>query len=123
MKIVIYNPAKYCMTGACGISVNPEVAKLYVALLQIQKQLPTVQVERYNQADHPQVFDENPAVAELLKNEGKGCLPLVFVDEELVSKGRYPGDEQFQSAFRARGVTVTLGRKKKSVSSVGPVSS
>ncbi|WP_205743373.1 arsenite efflux transporter metallochaperone ArsD [Geobacter sp. FeAm09] len=116
MKIEIYNPAAYCFTGACGLSVNPELVRIQVALLQIQKQAPGVEVERYGLVNNPQAFAANAAVARLLQDEGAKCLPLMFVDGELVSKGRYPSNEQLQTIIRQGGLDVNLGRRRRTVS-------
>lgn len=117
MKIEIYNPAAYCFTGACGLSVNPELVRIQVALLQVQKQAPAVQVERYGLANNPQAFTANASVAELLQDEGPKCLPLMFVDGNLVSKGRYPSNEQLQAIIKQGGLAVNLGRRRRTVSS------
>lgn len=120
MKIEIYDPAMCCPTGVCGPSVDPELVRIQEALRQIQKQAPEVKVERFGLSSDPQAFVANANVAELLKNEGPQCLPLAFADGELVSKGRYPGNEQLQAILKRDGVDVTLGEKKKSACCCGP---
>ena len=62
----------------------------------------------------------NAAVAELLKNEGPECLPLVYVDGDLVGKGRYPGNEQITAILKRSGIEVALGEKKKRSCGCGP---
>ena len=120
MKIEIYDPAMCCSTGVCGPSVDPELVRMQEALRQIQKQAPEVKVERFGLSSDPQAFAANANVADLLKNEGPQCLPLAFADGELVSKGRYPGNEQLQAILKRDGVDVTLGEKKKSACCCGP---
>ncbi len=120
MKIEIYDPAMCCPTGVCGPSIDPELVRIQEALRQIQKQAPEVKVERFGLSSDPQAFVANANVAELLKNEGPQCLPLAFADGELVSKGRYPGNEQLQAILKRDGVDVTLGEKKKSACCCGP---
>lgn len=120
MKIEIYDPAMCCPTGVCGPSVDPELVRMQEALRQIRKQAPGVIVERYGLSSDPQAFVANTEVAELLKNEGPLCLPLAFADGELVSKGRYPDNEQLQAILKRDGVDVTLGEKKKSACCCGP---
>lgn len=113
MKIEIYDPAMCCPTGVCGPSVDPELVRIQETVRQIQKQTPDVQVVRYGLANDPQAFVSNTAVAELLKNEGPECLPLVYVDGELVSKGSYAGNDQLQEVLNKAGIVVVLGEKKK----------
>ena len=120
MKIEIYDPAMCCSTGVCGPSVDPELVRIQEALRQIQKQAPTVQVQRYGLTSDPQAFVANPAVADLLKNEGPECLPLVFVDGEIVCKGSYPGNQQLQETLKRAGFRVALGEKRKTSCSCGP---
>ncbi len=120
MKIEIFDPAMCCSTGVCGPNVDPELVRIQEALRQIQKQAPEVQVLRYGLSTDPQAFVANAAVAELLKNDGPQCLPLAFADGELVSKGRYPGNEQLQAILKRDGVEVTLGEKRKSACCCGP---
>jgi hypothetical protein len=59
-------------------------------------------------------------VAELLKSEGPECLPLTFVDNELVSKGGYPGDDQLREILKRAGIELSFGEKKKSSCGCGP---
>lgn len=120
MKIEIYDPAMCCSTGVCGPSVDPELVRIQEALRQIQKQAPAVQVERIGLASDPRAFVSNTVVAELLKSEGPECLPLVFADGELISKGNYPGNEQLRTILKQSGIELTFGEKKKSSCGCGP---
>jgi Arsenical resistance operon protein ArsD/Domain of unknown function (DUF2703) len=120
MKIEIYDPAMCCSTGVCGPSVDPELVRIQEALRQIQKQAPEVQVLRFGLSSAPQAFVANSVVAELLKSEGPECLPLAFVDGELVCKGRYPGDDQLRDFLKRDGIELTLGVQKKSSCGCGP---
>jgi len=113
MKIEIYDPAMCCSTGICGPSVDPELVRIQETLRQIQKQAPDVQIDRYGLASDPQAFIANTAVAELLKNEGPECLPLVYADGELVSKGSYAGNDQLQEILNKAGIVAVLDEKKK----------
>ena len=114
MKIEIYDPAMCCSTGVCGPSVDPELVRIQEALRQIQKQAPEIQVQRFGLSADPQAFVANTSVAELLKDEGPECLPLVYVDGVLVCKGSYPTDEQIQQAATLAGFDLVLAEKKKS---------
>ncbi len=116
MKIEIYDPAMCCSTGVCGPTVDPELVRMQEVLRQIQKQAPKVKVDRFGLSSAPQAFAANSDVAALLKSEGPECLPLVFVDGEIVSKGGYPRNEQFQTIMKRDGIDVTLGKKNKTVS-------
>lgn len=120
MKIEVYDPAMCCPTGVCGPSVDPELVRIQETLRQIQKQAPDVQVLRYGLAGDPQAFVANGSVAALLKSEGPECLPLVFVNGELVSKGNYTANQQLQKILKGAGIEVSLGENKKSSCGCGP---
>ena len=92
-KITIYEPAMCCPTGLCGPSLDPELLRMSFIMNNIK----TAQVDavRFNLTNEPQVFVENKQVNDLLMAEGMDCLPLTFVDDELVLKGSYPTTEQF----------------------------
>lgn len=120
MKIEIYDPAMCCPTGVCGPSVDPELVRMQEALRQIEKQAPQVQVSRYGLSADPQAFVANTEVAELLKIEGPECLPLVFADGELVSKGRYLSNEQLQALLKRVEIEVSLTAKKRASGCCGP---
>jgi len=120
MKIEIYDPAMCCPTGVCGPSVDPELVRIQDSLRQIQKQAPEVTVQRFGLSAEPQAFVANTTVAELLKNDGPECLPLVFSDGKLLTKGSYPGNELLQAALKEAGIEVALGEKKKSACGCGP---
>jgi hypothetical protein len=112
MKIEIYDPAMCCSTGVCGPGVDPELVRIYDALRQIQKQAPEVRIDRYGLTSDPQAFISNAVVTELLKSDGPECLPLGFIDGELVSKGSYPANDQLTASLIRNGHMVTLGGKK-----------
>lgn len=120
MKIEIFDPAMCCSTGVCGPSVDPELVRMQENLRQIAKQAPQVKVERYGLSSDPQAFVAHAGIGELLKNEGPHCLPVVFTDGKLVSKGKYPSDAELLALLKQAGHEVVLGEKKKVSSCCGP---
>lgn len=120
MKIEIYDPALCCPTGVCGPSVDPELIRIQESLRQIRKQAPEVLVERYSLTTNPQAFVSNPAVGELLKNDGLPCFPLTFVDGELIEKGRYPSNNQLAARLKQAGHDVSLGGAQQGPCACGP---
>jgi len=113
MKIEIYDPAMCCPTGVCGPSVDPELIRIQETLRQIRKQAPEVQVERYSLTTNPQAFVSNPAIGELLKNDGMQCFPLAFVDGKLIEKGRYPANDQMAALLKQAGHEVSFGESQQ----------
>lgn len=87
-SLQVFDRALCCATGVCGPEVDP-------ALVQFASDLEWLRghghsVDRFNLAQQPSAFAQNARVRELLTSAGPGCLPLVFVNGELVSEGRYP---------------------------------
>lgn len=98
MKTVkIYDPAMCCSTGVCGPEVEPEL----LALANYLKKLDSgnVKVERYNLAQEPLAFTVNSTVSKLLVEKGVDVLPIVFVDDNVVSTGGYPSEDEFNAAL------------------------
>lgn len=114
MKIEIFDPAMCCSSGVCGPGVDPELVRIQEALRQIQKQAPAVEVNRFSLSTDPQAFVEHAGVGECLKNEGPQCLPVVFADGVLLSKGRYPADSQLIELLQQAGHALRLGKSEKS---------
>jgi hypothetical protein len=92
MKIIqVYDPPMCCATGVCGPSVNPVLPQFAGFLHQIKSR--GVQVERYNLAQQPLAFVQNPVVKAFLESQGAEKLPLIFIDGEIALQGAYPDHE------------------------------
>jgi len=90
-KVHIYDKPLCCSTGVCGPQVDPVLPRFAADLEWLKSQ--GHQVERYNLAQQPQEFTANGQVQQMLENEGVECLPLVFVDDRIVSRSEYPSRE------------------------------
>lgn len=100
MKLIqVYDPAMCCSTGVCAPDVDPALPRFAGLLAYLGGA--GVKVERYNLAQQPLAFVQNPAVQALLDKDGTDSLPAIFVDGELVLKGTYPDLEQ-RAAWMAR---------------------
>lgn len=91
-KMTIYDPAMCCSTGVCGPAVDPALVQFAGFLAQMKER--GVRVERYNLAQQPMAFARSAEVRDLLQKEGPEVLPLIFIDEVLAMKGRYPEHEE-----------------------------
>ncbi len=87
-KLEVFDPPMCCSTGVCGPNVDPALVQFASDFLWVAGQ--GVHVERYNLAQQPQAFAANATVRAALAIDGNACLPLILVDGEIVSKGRYP---------------------------------
>lgn len=89
--IQVYDKPMCCSTGVCGPDVDPVLPR-FAADLQWLKSLGH-SVERFNLAQEPEAFIQNPEVHRLLAAQGIQCLPLIAVDGDVVSRGEYPSRE------------------------------
>ena len=87
-KLQVFDPAMCCPTGICGPNVNPDLVRFSADLDWLKQQ--GVEVERYNLSSHPAAFAQNKVVREALQYEGNKCLPLIVVNDEIVSRCVYP---------------------------------
>lgn len=91
-SVQVFDRPMCCSTGVCGPSVDPVLPR-FAADLEWLKSLGHA-VERYNLAQQPQQFASRALIRELLNAEGTACLPVIVVDEQVVSRGEYPSREQ-----------------------------
>jgi hypothetical protein len=87
-NIQIFDPALCCSTGVCGVDVDQQLVS-FSADVDWAKQS-GAQIERFNLAQQPMAFAENPAVKAFLERSGAEALPLILVDGEVALAGRYP---------------------------------
>lgn len=87
----IFDRPMCCSTGVCGVQVDPVLPR-FAADLDWLKSL-GVTVARHNLAQEPAAFVAHPDVKELLTRYGAKSLPIVRVNERVVSKGNYPSRE------------------------------
>jgi len=103
MKTIhVYDPPMCCSTGVCGTNIDPDVVGFAAMLSRISRH--GVTIERYNMAQQPMAFAQNPVVKALLDAEGTAALPLILRDGVVHLKGRYP-----TSAERPAFLRVALG--------------
>jgi arsenite methyltransferase len=87
-SIQVFDPALCCSSGVCGVDVD-EALVSFSADVDWAKQN-GAQIERFNLAQQPLSFADNPAVKGFLKRSGQEALPLILVDGEVALAGRYP---------------------------------
>lgn len=106
--ITVYDPAMCCSTGVCGPEVDPKLAQFTGDLDWLKSQ--GIEVRRFNLAQEPASFVENPAVKELLERSGGDELPAIVVNDKVVSSGRYPSRDELAAlaGLKAKRVYVAL---------------
>lgn len=95
--VVVFDPAMCCPTGMCGPGVDP-------ALLQVSRDLRWLQakgatVQRYNLAQEPRAFVDQPRIAGLLQAFGDQALPATVVNGEILAHGRYATRHELVAAL------------------------
>lgn len=93
--IEIFDPALCCSTGVCGVDVDQALVS-FAADVEWAKQN-GAQIERFNLAQQPLAFAENPTVKEYLQSAGQEGLPLILVDGKQAVAGRYPTRDELSA--------------------------
>jgi len=86
--IQIYDKPMCCSTGVCGTDIDPVLPRFAADLDWLKSQ--GFRVERFNLAQQPTAFVENPVIHSLLSTQGTNFLPAIVVDGRLVSQNGYP---------------------------------
>ncbi len=100
--IQVYDKPMCCSTGVCGPEVDPVLPRFAADLQWLKSQ--GHQVERFNLAQQPAAFIQNPEVHQLLATQGTNCLPMIVIDGQVVSRQVYPTREEL-----ARWMVATQG--------------
>ena len=104
--IQVYDPPMCCSTGICGSGVDLDLVSFAAMLAQLGRH--GIHIERYNLAQTPIAFVKNPTVKALLEKEGTEGLPLIFWDDEVYLKGRYPTKTERPDWIRAAHANETV---------------
>lgn len=87
-SIQVFDPALCCSTGVCGVDVDQQLVGFSADVDWARQN--GAQIERFNLAQQPLAFAENPVVKGFLERSGAEALPLILVDGEVALAGRYP---------------------------------
>jgi len=105
----VYDPAMCCATGVCGPNVDRALVEFAGAVKTAAER--GVEVERFNLAQQPQAFVQNPQVKKHLAELGHTKLPFIYIDDELKSTGCYP---------TAKELFAFLGLNEKEAPAINP---
>ena len=86
--IRVYDPAQCCSTGVCGPDADARLAQFSSALEKARKAGSVV--DRFTLGHQPGEYVKNTTVKSLRETDGIDVLPIVFVGDDIVSKGDYP---------------------------------
>lgn len=91
-RLQVYDPPMCCDTGVCGNSIDPKLVTFASDLEWLKKQ--NITVIRHGLSFEPEEFIKNEVVKSTLQKEGNECLPLIMINNQIVSKGCYPCREE-----------------------------
>ncbi|MEW9900856.1 arsenite efflux transporter metallochaperone ArsD [Chitinivorax sp. PXF-14] len=86
--IQIFDPALCCSTGVCGVDVDQQLVSASADIDWAKQN--GAQIERFNLAQQPMAFADNPIIKGFLERSGAEALPVILVDGEMALAGRYP---------------------------------
>jgi len=91
-KLKIYEPAMCCETGVCGVDADAVLITFTADIEWLKKQ--GVLVERFNLAQEPAAFISDAKVKAEINEKGETCLPLLVLEDRIISRGSYPDRSQ-----------------------------
>jgi len=94
-KLTIFDPAMCCDTGVCGVDADTALIEFSSDIDWLQKN--GVEVQRFNLAQEPAAFINDPLIKAEINASGESCLPLFVLEGEIISRGVYPDRKQLQS--------------------------
>ncbi|PSH05258.1 MAG: arsenical resistance operon transcriptional repressor ArsD [Acidobacteria bacterium] len=93
--IQVFESAPYCSADASGIGADETLVNFAEDVDWCKKY--GAKIERFNLAQHPMAFAQNPLVKAFLERSGQEGLPLFLVDGKEYLAGRYPNRCQLAS--------------------------
>ncbi len=93
-KLSIFEPAMCCETGVCGVDADTILINFTADTEWLRKQ--GIEVQRFNLAQEPAAFINDPVVKAEINEHGETCLPLLLLDGTVVSRGNYPDRTRLQ---------------------------
>jgi hypothetical protein len=106
--VTVFRHVPRPIIGMIGMLQDPEFARFEAHLDWLETT--GVLVERFDPSKAQQEVATRPAVQRILSAEGDRCLPLILVNESVVSRGTYLSRAQL--AGRTRTGVGTFGRLK-----------
>jgi hypothetical protein len=95
MKLEVFDPALCCSSGVCGSDPDEALIRFSSDFDWLRRA--GVEAVRYNLGQEPGAFGGNSLVRKALSTQGVSILPLVLLDGEILTQGRYPAREELAS--------------------------
>lgn len=94
--VTVFRRVPKPITGMIGVLYDPAFERFQANLDWLETT--GVLVEQFDPSTAPTEVGKRPAVQQILSAEGDGCLPLILVNESVVSRGRYLSRAQLARA-------------------------
>ncbi len=104
-KLQVFDKPLCCSSGVCGTDVDPALVTFSADLQWLERK--GVEVQRINPAHQAGLFAASELVREELKQHGNDCLPVVVVDDAVVSRGVFCWQPLFP-ALKEVGIEVVI---------------
>jgi len=86
--LTVYDPAMCCSTGICGADVDQRLVNFAADLDWLKSE--SIEVKRINISNEPMEFATNPKIKAVLDSDGVDGLPVILINDEVRSQGRFP---------------------------------
>ncbi|MEK6702237.1 MAG: arsenite efflux transporter metallochaperone ArsD [Planctomycetota bacterium] len=103
--VKVFDPPMCCSSGVCGTEPDIALARFSADLQWLQGQ--GVAVQRFTLSQQPENFTTEPKVLQAVNAGGTGALPIVMVDDQIISERQYPSREQLAARL---GLMATAAR-------------
>jgi hypothetical protein len=96
----VFDPAMCCSTGVCGPEVDTKMVQFAADLDWLKAK--GVIVQRHNLTQNPVAFVENEAVKSALTEKGEAALPVILLNGNVATTGRYPDRNELAAWFKVK---------------------
>lgn len=95
IKISVYEPPMCCSSGVCGPDVDDELVEFSQTIKKLKKE--GYKVERNSMNHNPFAFKKNQAILNQVNDSGTDKLPIVEINEEILTMGVYPNYKEIKA--------------------------
>ena len=90
--VKIFDPPMCCSSGVCGTEPDVALARFAADVQWLQSQ--GLAVQRFTLSQQPGHFAAEPVVLQAMHANGTSVLPIVMVNDKIVSERQYPSREE-----------------------------
>lgn len=102
--LTIYEGAMCCSTGVCGPEPDKKLIEFNQTLKKLQLEFRELDVRRVNMSSNIGAFLENKQIFKLVKEDGTKILPIIELNDDVISKQKYLTYEELKKEVKKKGV-------------------